>query len=285
MISQKAPWLVRTKFHFPQIRGDIIARDRLTSWLAESVTTTPITLISAPAGYGKTTLLAALQISLEDKRPIAWLSLDEEEDDLNAFLLALIGSLQTLEPRCGTVTWELLPLLINPDSIQDSRAEVRRLMGLMINEIGDSFDDPFLLIIDDLHFITNPLTLAALDYLLERMPLSTHIVLATRRDPPLSLPRFRARRRLSELRLTDLRFTVGETRDLLNEVLGLDVTVEDVETLQARTEGWAAGLSLLANSLERMPAGERATFIEQLAHTHQETFDYLSDEVLRQQPQ
>jgi LuxR family maltose regulon positive regulatory protein len=289
LVNQKAPWLARTKFYFPQIRGGIIPRDRLTGWLAKSAAAMPITLISAPAGYGKTTLLATLQTPGRgqdrlNKWPIAWLSLDEEEDDLNAFLLALIGALQTLEPRCGTATWELLPLLINPDSPQNGRAEVRRLMGTLINELTDSFSAPFLLVIDDLHFITNPLTLAALDFLLERLPPLMHIVLATRRDPPLSLPRYRARRRLAELRLTDLRFTAAETANLLNGVLDLNVTLQEVETLQARTEGWAAGLSLLANSLERMPSGERAPFIAHLAQTHQETFDYLSEEVLRRQP-
>ena len=283
LADQKAPWLAQTKFQIPQVRGDSIPRQRLTSWLADRASSTPITLVSAPAGYGKTTLLAMLGAGLQE-RPIAWLSLDEEEDDLNAFLLALIGALQTLEPRCGAATWELLPLLVNPDSAQDSRAEVRRLVGILVNEIADSFSGPFLLVIDDLHFITHPLTLAALDFLLERMPQALHIVLATRRDPPLSLPRFRARRRLAELRLTDLRFTIAETGDLLNELLGLEVAREDVATLQAQTEGWAAGLSLLANSLERMPPGERAPFIAQLARTHQETFDYLSDEVLRRQP-
>jgi LuxR family maltose regulon positive regulatory protein len=290
LVSQKAPWLAQTKFHVPQIRDDSIARQRLSAWLAESIASTPITLVSAPAGYGKTTLLATLQNSLDGERRIAWLSLDEEEDDLNAFLFALIGALQTLDPRCGAQVLDLLPLLVNRDyarmgdSPSDSRAEMRRLMGILINEIQGILGADFVLILDDLHFISNPLTLAALDYLLERMPGGMRIVMATRRDPPLSLPRYRARRRLAELRLTDLRFTVTETGDLLNEALGLDMAADAVETLQARTEGWAAGLSLLANSLERMPPGERALFIEQLARTHQETFDYLSDEVLRWQP-
>ena len=285
LVSQKAPWLAQTKFHIPQIRDDSIARQRLSAWLAESVASTPITLVSAPAGYGKTTLLATLQNSLDGERRIAWLSLDEEEDDLNAFLLALIGALQTLDSRCGAQALDLLPLLVKPGSLSDSRVEVRRFLGILINEIQENLYEPFVLILDDVHFITSPLTLAALDYLLERMPGGMHIVLATRRDPPLSLPRYRARRRLAELRLTDLRFTVAETGDLLNGALGLDVAADSVETLQARTEGWAAGLSLLANSLERMPPGERALFIEQLARMHQETFDYLSDEVLRRQPE
>ena len=281
--DQKAPWLAQTKFHIPQVRGDSIPRQRLTGRLAEMVLATPLTLVSAPAGYGKTTLLAMLAHALGEQ-PIAWLSLDEEEDELNAFLYALTGALQMLDPRCGAATRKLLPLLINPDSGQDSRADVRRLVGVLINEIGDCFDEPFLLVIDDLHLVTHPLTLAALDFLLERLPPQMHIVLATRRDPPLSLPRFRARRRLAELRLMDLRFTMAETGALLAKALDLDVTVGEVELLHARTEGWAAGLSLLANSLERMPATERAAFIERLAYTYQETFDYLSEEVLRRQP-
>jgi LuxR family maltose regulon positive regulatory protein len=284
LVDQNAPWLAQTKFHIPQIRGDSIPRQRLSGWLAGTAVSTPVTLVSAPAGYGKTTLLAMLADELVSERPVAWFSLDEEEDDLNAFLLALIGALQTLDPRCGTATQKLLPLLINPDHVQASRADVRRLVGVLINEIGAYFGEHFLLIIDDLHLITHPLTLAALDFLLERLPPSMHIVLATRRDPPLSLPRFRARRRLAELRLMDLRFTLAETGDLLNKGLGLDLTAREVELLHARTEGWAAGLSLLANSLERTPAADRAIFIERLASTHRETFDYLSDEVLRRQP-
>jgi LuxR family maltose regulon positive regulatory protein len=282
-LDQKAPWLAQTKFQIPQVRGDSISRQRLIGRLAEMVLATPVTLVSAPAGYGKTTLLAMLANVLKEW-PIVWFALDEEEDELNAFFYALISALQTLDPRCGAAAWDLLPLLINPDSAQDGRADVRRLASLLINEIGDHFPEPFLLVIDDLHLITHPLTLAALDFLLERLPPSMHIVLATRRDPPLSLPRFRARRRLAELRLVDLRFTVAETGDLLNKRLDLDVTAHEVELLHARTEGWAAGLSLLANSLERMPAAERAPFIKRLAYTHLETFDYLSDEVLHRQP-
>jgi len=281
--DQRAPWLAQTKFHIPQVRSDSIPRRRLTGRLADMVLVTPLTLVSAPAGYGKTTLLAMLADALSE-RPIAWLSLDEEEDELNAFLYALTGALQTLDPSCGTGTRKLLPLLVNPDGGQDSRADVRRLMGVLINETGDCFDEPFLLVIDDLHLVTHSLTLAALDFLLERLPPQMHVVMATRRDPPLSLPRFRARRRLAELRLMDLRFTMAETGELLTKALDLDVTAREVELLHARTEGWAAGLSLLVNSLDRMPAGDRAAFIERLAYTYQETFDYLSEEVLRRQP-
>lgn len=151
--------------------------------------------------------------------------------------------------------------------------------------LQENFEEPVTLILDDLHFITNPLTLSALDFLLERLPQTMTLVISTRRDPPLSWPRYRARRRLAELRLTDLRFTIVETNDLLNEALGLKMPPDAVAALQARTEGWAAGLSLLANSLERMIPGERAIFFEKITHTHQETFDYLSDEVLLRQPQ
>jgi LuxR family maltose regulon positive regulatory protein len=284
LADQKAPWLAQTKFNIPQIRGDSISRLRLTDRLAGTALSTPLTLVTAPAGYGKTTLLAMLAVALKEEQPVAWLSLDEEEDELNAFLFALISALQTLDPRCGVSAWELLPLLINPDHARDSRADVRRLVGVLINEIGEYFDQPFLLIIDDMHLVTHPLTMAALDFLLERLPPSMHIVLATRRDPPLSLPRLRARRRLAELRLMDLRFTLAETEDLLNNGMGLAMPVHEVELLHTRTEGWAVGLSLLANSLESMPAPDRTVFIERLASTHQEIFDYLSDEVLRRQP-
>lgn len=154
----------------------------------------------------------------------------------------MIGAFQLLAPRYGATTLDLLPLLVSSETpFTDSRLEARRLAGVLIKELQENFEEPVTLILDDLHFITNPLTLSALDFLLERLPQTMTLVISTRRDPPLSWPRYRARRRLAELRLTDLRFTVVETGDLLNEALGL-----------------------------KMP---------------QETFDYLSDEVLHRQPQ
>ncbi|NCF68521.1 MAG: AAA family ATPase [Chloroflexi bacterium] len=284
MIAQKAPWLVQTKLHPPQVRGEIVPRQRLSAWLCQTATTMPITLISAPAGYGKTTLLVTLPHNLPDQK-LAWLALDEEENDANNFLFALIAALQTIEPTCGRVALDLLPVLVDQDRPQNGRSEVRRLVGLLINDIQETIPAPFILILDDLHFITQTLPLMALDYLVERMPQQMHVVFATRRDPPLSLSRFRARRRLAELRLVDLRFTAEEIEILLNEAMQLNVSTTALQILQTRTEGWAAGLSLLANSLERMPQDKRASFIDHVAQTHQHIFDYLSDEVLQQQPE
>jgi len=287
--------LVQTKLHPPLLREDVIPRSRLLDALHDALTSYPLTLISAPAGYGKTTLLAAY--CAEERRSkgaeemfpltppppcspaqVAWLSLDEEDNDPVRFLAYLIAALQHLNPACGTTAQAVLTSLPNPG------VEARHIIGVLINDVLETLPDPFALILDDLHLISEPTVFVALDYLLERLPQQMHLAMGPRRDPPLALARLRARGQMVELRLADLRFTPNETTFFLNEKLGLDLSPDDLEALQERTEGWPVGLRLLASSLDRIPTpAGRTAFIQNLAHTDRYVFDFLADEVLNHQ--
>lgn len=270
-------WLTQTKFHPPRLRDDLVIRRRLLDALEAAVQTHRLTLISAPAGYGKTTLLSLLPQTFPTL-PVAWLSLDQEDDDPSRFLSALIVALQRLHSACGVTTRTVLSNLANPP------AEIRRVMGVLINDILETLPAPFLLVLDDLHVISEPTIYQALDYLLERLPTQMHLVAGTRHDPPLALARLRAREDLAELRLDDLRFTLSETTTLFNEQLRLGLSAADLTTLYQYAEGWAAGLRLLAGSLQpRLPFAQRSDFISRVAQSNRYIFDLLAEEVLRQQ--
>ncbi|MBI3359844.1 MAG: AAA family ATPase, partial [Chloroflexi bacterium] len=258
-------WLAQTKFHPPRLRGDVISRSRLLGDLHDALTSHALTLISAPAGYGKTTLLAEwvhttsklqtpnskvqtpnsqavdvgdlkFEVGSLDFSGVAWLSLDEDDNDPARFLAALIAALQRLHPACGATAQTLLTSLPNPG------AEARRVIGALINDVLESLPDPFVLVLDDLHLIAEPSIYAALDYLLERLPSQMHLAVSARHDPPMALARLRARGELAELRLPELRFTDEEASQFLNDKLRLGLSPADLTTLQARAEGWPAGL-------------------------------------------
>ena len=276
-VLDKAPWLAQTKLRPPHLRADALPRQRLLDWLSQSVSTEPLTLLSAPAGYGKTTLLAHLPRLLPDTS-ITWLALDEEDNDANSFLLALIGALQQINPACGLNAQETLPL------VEIDRPIICRFIGQLINSILDTLPNPSVLVFDDLHTLSDPVIYGAIDYLLDHLPAALHIVIATRRDPPIGLPRLRGRQQVAELRLPDLRFTLDETAVYLTNALALQLSPTELAILADSTEGWAAGINLIAHSLENLPdAQHRADFITHLSQTHQHIFDYLSEEVLQQQ--
>jgi LuxR family maltose regulon positive regulatory protein len=285
-------WIVQTKLQPPRLRADLIARPRLLEALAEAGSSHRLTLVSAPAGYGKTTLLAALcqkaeggELKVEENEAqpsppfrVAWLSLDEEDNDPTGFLNALIAALKRLNPTCALTAQSLLASMTNP------AAEMPRVMGVLINDILETLAAPFLLILDDLHTISEPGIYRALDYLLDHMPLPMRLMVGTRRDPPLALARLRSRGELAELRLAELRFTLDEATALLNEQLRLGLSAADLTTLHTRTEGWVAGLRLLAGSLQRMPPiAERVAFISHLAQSNRHIFDLLAEQVLQRQ--
>jgi LuxR family maltose regulon positive regulatory protein len=236
----------------------------------------PLTLISAPAGYGKTTLLASLPAEFPSLS-ITWLALEEEDNDPAQFLASLLRAIQQLNPEFGRNTQTLFA------SQPDPAGDVRRIIRALINETLQDLSETWI-VVDDLHLITEPAVHAALDYLLERMPPQIHLLIATRHDPPLALARLRARGQLAELRVPDLRFTDEEARFFLNEKQQLHLSPDDLAKLQSRAEGWAAGLRLLAGSLDRMASDrEQAAFIQDLALTDRHVFDFLADEVLKRQ--
>jgi LuxR family maltose regulon positive regulatory protein len=247
--------------------------------LSEVVTSLPLTLVSAPAGSGKTTLLAAFAHSYaKSDWPVAWLALDEDDNDLPQLFTALIGTLQKLNPACGQT---LLPAL---NSFTNPRNQVRQLVAALINDIVQSLPFNFVLVLDDLHVIRDETVYAVLNYLLERLPPQMRLVIATRYDPPLALNRLRARGQVAEIRLDELQFTSEETSLFLKESLAPVFTPDQLSLLYQRTQGWAAGLSLLVSSLQRLPAQtDRETFFSHLRRTNRTLFDFLAEEVLNHQ--
>jgi LuxR family maltose regulon positive regulatory protein len=291
-------WLARTKLVPPSLRADIVPRARLLEALSHALANHALTLVSAPAGSGKTTLLAdwlrqndecgTMNDEAASHRSsfiahrfrVAWLALDEDDNDPARFFAALVAALLRLNRSNDTA---LQPLL-GGSLLQAS--EIRRAIGALVNLVLADLTIPAALILDDLHVISEPVVYAALDYLLERLPPQMHVVIATRHDPALGLARLRARRQLAELRLPDLRFTAGETTALLGAIQGPILPAEQLAWLHQRTEGWAAGLTMLASSLERITTtADRAAFLAQLRRTDRYIFDFLADEVLhRQEP-
>lgn len=269
-------WLAQTKLVAPRLREDLVPRQRLYDALNSLIHSHPLTLISAPPGYGKTTLLASLPVVFPGL-PLTWISLGEEDNDPAHFLTVLLTALRRLKPDFGANMQAMLESYSNP------AVDARRVIAVLINDVLESLGEVWV-VMDDLHLISEPAVYGLVDGLLERLPPQMHLIIATRYDPPLALARLRARGQLAELRMSDLRFTADETRDFLNEKQCLKVSAEDIAQLQNRAEGWAAGLRLLAGSLDRIVTPEeRRIFIQDLAQTNRYVFDFLAEEVLRRQ--
>ena len=263
--------MITTKLYAPPARPEAVPRPRLLDRLDEGEHGR-LTLVSAPAGFGKTTLVSTW---LADRdRPAAWLSLDDEDGDLPQFLTYLVAALQTVEPGLGDDT------LSAARSPQPSSPEAA-VSGLL-NELA-ALDGPLVLVLDDYHAVDAPEVDAVLGVLVERLPPHVHLVVTTREDPPLPLARLRARGHLTEVRAADLRFTPDEAARFLNGVMGLDLSADDVAALDARTEGWAAGLQLAALSLRGR--ADAAGFVASFTGSHRFVVDYLVEEVLDRQPQ
>jgi LuxR family transcriptional regulator, maltose regulon positive regulatory protein len=279
LAGEQLDWLAQTKFNPPALRNDVVERPRLAQSLIQSIQHNIVTLVSAPAGAGKTTLLAGFAASMPEL-PLAWLSLDEDDNDPRRFLAALVTSVSRLNLNCGVALKALL------SATPHINTEIRRAVGVLINEIVNTLPQTFVLILDDLQYINDEQTYSILDYLIERMPRQMRLVMATRHDPPLNLARLRVRRQIAELRMADLRFNLEETDGLLKTRLGLDLPVHKVLLLEQRTEGWAAGLSLLTTSLETIEDQDSwESFLNQLAQSDGYLFDFLAEEVLQKQPE
>ena len=239
--------LLQTKLYIPPARPELVLRPRLTERLSAGLHR-KLTLISAPAGFGKTTLLsewvdhlrsdAAEGNQIENR--IAWLSLDESDNDPTRFLAYFIAALRAIE---GNIAKGALSAL---QSAQPPPPEA--ILTATINEMA-ALPDRAVLVLDDYHMIDAQPIHDTLTFLLRHLPPQMHVVIATREDPPLPLARLRARGQLTELRATDLRFTSSEAAVFLNQVMGLDLSAGDIAALERRTEGWIAGLQLAAISL------------------------------------
>jgi LuxR family maltose regulon positive regulatory protein len=264
--------LLATKLHRPMPRAQLVRRPQLAERLTQGVMG-PLTLVSAPAGFGKTTLLA--QWFAESGMPVAWLSLEPGDNEPVRFLSYLIAALQTLDPHLGAVAFTLLQMP------QQARAET--VLTLLINDVESYGRDrgDFVLVLDDYHVIEAKPIDHAITYLVEHLPPQMHLVIATREDPPLPLARLRARGQLTEVRAMDLRFTPSEAAEFLNQGMGLHLSAQDIASLEMRTEGWIAGLQLAALSLQGHE--DAAGFIRSFTGSNHFVLDYLVEEVLGQQ--
>jgi LuxR family maltose regulon positive regulatory protein len=231
-----------------------------------------LTVVSAPAGFGKTTLVSEWVTGCG--RPVAWLSLDERDSDPTPFLAYLVAALQTIAVNAGA---EVLHLLQSPQP-----PPIESILTALLNEITTIPQD-FVLVLDDYHVIDAKQVDSALTFLIKHQPPTMHLVIVTREDPNVSLGQLRARGQLTELRVTDLRFTTSEAGEFLNKVMGLNLSLEDIATLESRTEGWIAGLQLAALSMRDHE--DAASFLKSFTGSHHFVLDYLVEEVLGQQPE
>jgi LuxR family maltose regulon positive regulatory protein len=269
------PPILATKLYIPPPRTKVVLRPRLIERLDEdhpSGPTSGVTLVSAPAGFGKTTLVSKWAAACG--QPAAWLSLDDGDNDPVRFLTYLVAAVQTIAPQIGV---SVVAALQSPQP-----PPTESILTTFINEIA-TLPDSFVLVLDDYHVIEAQGVDLALAFLLAHLPPQMHLVITTREDPDLPLARLRARGQLTELRAADLRFTPAEAAEFLNAVMGLQLSAADVALLEERTEGWIAGLQLAALSMRGQP--DVSGFIRSFAGDHRYIVDYLVEEVLRRQPQ
>lgn len=262
--------IISTKLYIPPPRSKIVIRPRLYERLNDGLHHR-LTVISASAGFGKTTLVSEWLAGCD--RPVAWLSIDEGDNDPASFLTYLFASLQRIATDMGE---GVLGLLQSPQQLP-----IESILTTLLNEI-DAIPYPFILVLDDYHVIKTSLIDQAIALLIERMPPQMHLVIITREDPNLPIARLRVRDQLTEIRATELRFTASEAAEFLGQVMGLNLAPEDIDLLESRTEGWIAGLQLAALSLQGHE--EPASIIQSFSGSHHFVLDYLVEEVLQQQP-
>jgi LuxR family maltose regulon positive regulatory protein len=278
-----SPVLV-TKLFIPVARPELVLRPRLIKQLNEGLNR-KLTLVSAPAGFGKTTLVTEWLSNLRGdtqeenqiKNRIAWLSLDEGDNDPTRFLTYFITALNQTNGSGTAFGKGVLNMLQSPQP-----PPTEATLTSLINEIATS-PDRIIFVLDDYHLIDSQSIHDALTFLLENLPSTMRLVIATREDPLLHLSRLRARGQMIELRATDLRFSNAETADFLNQVMGLNLSTDDITALENRTEGWIVGLQLAAISMQGHADVSR--FVKSFTGSHRLVLDYLIEEVLNQQPE
>jgi LuxR family maltose regulon positive regulatory protein len=267
------PPLLETKLFAPRAPRGLVPRLRLGERLDRG-TASKLTLISAPAGFGKTSMLAEwLSASPSTARSLAWLSLDHDDNRSQTFWTYLIAALRTIDPAIGASALVLLEAAQPPP--------INTTLTTLINDIAGTGDD-IVLVLDDYHVIDAPDVQQGMAFLLDHLPPRLHLVIVTRADPALPLARLRAGGELVEARAADLRFTTDEAATYLNEVMGLELTTQDMAALEGRTEGWIAALQLAALTMQGRD--DVADFISGFAGDDRYVVDYLVEEVVQRQP-
>jgi LuxR family transcriptional regulator, maltose regulon positive regulatory protein len=268
--------ILATKLYVPPFRPGAVVRPRLIERLDDGLRS-GLVLVSASAGFGKTTVVSewvAGRSRVEPGAHTAWLSLDEGDSDPARFLSYLVAALRTVAPEVGQAVLDML------QSPQPPPTE--SMLSALLNEIS-TLPQGLVLVLDDYHVVDSEPVDEALAFLLEHLPQQLHVVIATREDPRLPLARWRARGQMTELRAADLRFTASEAAEFLNQVMNLDLSAEDVTALETRTEGWIAGLQLAALSIQGR--SDATDFIQAFTGSNRFVLDYLVEEVLQRQPQ
>jgi len=263
--------LLKTKLHVPKPRPGLIGRTRLLERLDEGLFIgKPFSLVAAPAGYGKTTLVA--NWFEQTDCPQAWVSLDEQDNDPIKFFSYLIAALQTVDSNMGQEAAKLL--------YGSGLLPVQAVMFTLVNELLAK-SEQIILVLDDFYVIKNESILLAIQTLLDHHPPCLHLVMITREDPALSLPRLRVRNQITEIRMNDLRFDLAETEDFFTISAGLNLNNEEIMALEARTEGWVAGLQLAALSIKGWSPQQANKFIKTFSGNHRYIIDYLMEEVIK----
>jgi LuxR family maltose regulon positive regulatory protein len=266
-----APAILATKLFIPPVGTTVVPRPHLIERLDECLTR-KLTLVSAPAGFGKTALLS--EWARQREIPAAWLSLDDSDNDAARFLAYVVAAVNTLSPAIDhTILSELhLP---QPQSVE-------QLLHLLVNQLA-GINNHFVLILDDYHVIQTPSIHDSLIFLLDHLPPRMHVIIATRADPPLPLSRLRGSGQLIELRAADLRFTLEEVKCFLDRATRLSLSEEDVAALASYTEGWIAGLQLATITMQGRK--DVSGFIHSFTGSNRYILDYLGEEVLQHQPE
>jgi LuxR family transcriptional regulator, maltose regulon positive regulatory protein len=264
--------LLVTKLAMPPVRSDLVTRHRLVNRLSLGIQR-PLTLIAAPAGFGKTTLLSTWL----EHAPLrsAWLSLEQDDDDLIRFWSYLFTALSQVHPGSETI-----PMALLQGPAPQQLPSIETVLTVWINGLT-ALPHEVVLVLDDYHLITAPPIHRSVSYLVDHLPPQLHLVLATRADPPLPLAHLRARGLLTEIRAADLRFTSEETTTFLTRILDLNLSGEDIVALEARTEGWIAGLQLAGLSMQGCK--DISAFLKAFTGSQRYIIDYLTEEVLARQ--
>jgi LuxR family maltose regulon positive regulatory protein len=271
-MNQNISIILQTKLFAPPTRPKLVSRPRLIAKLNAGLDG-KLSLISAPAGFGKTTLVT--DWLSQTVRPFVWVSLDEDDNDLTRFFTYVAAAIQQIDGVGNSIQGLLQASQSVPPKV---------LVSAFINDCTP-VNFPFILIFDDYHTITGTAANEAVAFLLDNLPPQLHLVITSRTDPLLPVPRMRAGGQVTELRTDDLRFTAGEAASFLQQVMGLKLSAGETSALETRTEGWIAGLQMAALSIQGlMGSDEIAAFVADFTGSHRYIFDYLTDEVLRKRP-